>query len=574
MRKATGAAALLAGVAAVVLAARWIDVPGLLARLPPGGVLALGGLVLLLAGLVLLATNSRSARTSPSPMRVLSVWWIVGGLIGVAVSTWIATTALTAIAGADPALRLDAIKSGLTVGAGAAGGVALLLAVRRQWLGERTQVYQEYDATEKRVTELYSKAVDQLGSGNPGVRIAAMYALERLGRNNPEHRQAVMDVLCAYLRAPLPGGAAGDPADRAREPAGGAGDIGDHAPGQEHSPDLEARLTAQRIVVRHLKSSGGASGEGDDGDHWPGVAVDLMRASLVDFDVSGSEVEAASFEQAVFSGRTDFTGCRFRGRAVFTGAEFRGFADFGTAAFSGADFTGAEFRGGAGFAYAMFRFDTDFGGATFTDADFSRARFGTARFTDASFEGGLTSFEDSEFFLGHFEGVAFDGGLNFGSAIFRCGVRFRYSDFAGPTSFEGTFFGRAGFRHCAFLDDASFVGTASRGIAYKTDPGAAAVHFEAEHEDVSVVRRSIRALTVRVQGREPRGLQRLDVADTHFKGSVNFDGADIGGGDLSGVTFPRTTATVRVWPSAWCEIPDPADPTRGTVARSVGSPRP
>ncbi|GIH64043.1 pentapeptide repeat-containing protein [Microbispora siamensis] len=571
MRKATGAAALLAGLAAVVLAARWMDVPGLLARVPLGGVLALGGPVLLLAGLVLLATNSRSVRTSPSPMRVLSVWWIVGGLIGVAVSTWIATTALTEIAGADPALRLDAIKSGLTVGAGAAGGVALLLGVRRQWLGERTQVYQEYDATEKRVTELYSKAVDQLGSGNPGVRIAAMYALERLGRNNPEHRQAVMDVLCAYLRAPLPGGAAGDPADRAGEPAGGAGDIGGHDAGQEHSLDLEARLTAQRIVVRHLKSFGGASG--DDGDHWPGVAVDLTRASLVDFDLSGSEVEAASFAQAVFSGRTDFTDCRFRGRADFTGAEFRGFADFGIATFFGADFAEAGFRGGASFALAIFRFDTDFSGATFTDADFSGARFGTARFTGASFDGGLTSFENSEFFAGHFEGVAFDGALNFGSAIFRCGVRFRYSDFAGPTSFEGTFFGRAGFRHCAFLDDASFAGTASRGIAYKTDPGAAAVRFEAEHEDVSVVRRSIRALTVRVRGSEPRGLQRLDLAGTHFEGSVNFDGADIGGGDLSGVTFPRTTATVRVWPPAWCEIPDPADPARGTVARSAGAPR-
>ncbi|TQS25688.1 pentapeptide repeat-containing protein [Microbispora sp. KK1-11] len=570
MRKATGAAALLAGLAAVVLAARSTDIAGLLARVPLGGVLVLGGLVLLMAGLVLLATNSRSVRTSPSPMRVLSVWWIVGGLMGVAVSTWIATAALTAIAGADPALRLDAIKSGLTVGAGAAGGVALLLGVRRQWLGERTQVYQEYDATEKRVTELYSKAVDQLGSGNPGVRIAAMYALERLGRNNPEHRQAVMDVLCAYLRAPLPTGAVDDPVDRAREPAGDAAGAGDHAPGREHSPDLEARLTAQRIVVRHLKSSGGTYG--DDGDHWPGVAVDLTRASLVDFDVSGSEVEAASFAQAVFSGRTAFTDCRFRGRADFTGAEFRGFADFGTATFFGADFAGAGFRGGVSFAYALFRFDTDFGGATFTDADFGGARFGTARFAGASFDG-LTSFENSEFFAGHFEGVTFDGGLDFGSAIFRCGVRFRYSDFAGPTSFAGTFFGRAGFRHCAFLDDASFAGAASRGIAYKTDPEAAAVRFEAEHKGLSVVQRSIRAFTVRVQGGEPRGLQRLDLADTHFKGSVDFGGADIGGGELSGVTFPRTTATVRVWPPAWCEVPDPADPARGTVARSAAAPR-
>ena len=35
------------------------------------------------------------------------------------------------------------------------------------------------------------------------MRLAGLYALERLGKANPEHRQTIVDVLCAYLRMPL-----------------------------------------------------------------------------------------------------------------------------------------------------------------------------------------------------------------------------------------------------------------------------------------------------------------------------------------------------------------------------------
>lgn len=47
------------------------------------------------------------------------------------------------------ALRIDAITAGLSVAAGAGAATALVLAVRRQWLAERSHISTEYDAAER-----------------------------------------------------------------------------------------------------------------------------------------------------------------------------------------------------------------------------------------------------------------------------------------------------------------------------------------------------------------------------------------------------------------------------------------
>jgi hypothetical protein len=99
-------------------------------------------------------------------------------------------------------LRLDRIKTGLTVAAGLAAGVTLLVALRRQALSERAQRFAESDALEQRTTALYVAAAEQLGSDKAAVRLAGLYALERLGQDNPKLRQTVFDVWCAYLRMP------------------------------------------------------------------------------------------------------------------------------------------------------------------------------------------------------------------------------------------------------------------------------------------------------------------------------------------------------------------------------------
>jgi hypothetical protein len=54
-----------------------------------------------------------------------------------------------------------------------------------------------------RITELYTKAVEQLGSEKAPVRLGGLYALERLAQDNKEHRQTIVNVICAYLRMPF-----------------------------------------------------------------------------------------------------------------------------------------------------------------------------------------------------------------------------------------------------------------------------------------------------------------------------------------------------------------------------------
>jgi hypothetical protein len=75
----------------------------------------------------------------------------------------------------------------LVIGTG--GAMALLPTARRQRYTELTLVRTDRDATERRITELYTKAAELLGSGQVSVRMAGLYVLERLAhrRASPIH---------------------------------------------------------------------------------------------------------------------------------------------------------------------------------------------------------------------------------------------------------------------------------------------------------------------------------------------------------------------------------------------------
>jgi uncharacterized protein YjbI with pentapeptide repeats len=49
-------------------------------------------------------------------------------------------------------------------------------------------------------TERYTRAVEQLGSGDPAVRVGALYALERIAHDSPDDRDNIYDVVCAWIR--------------------------------------------------------------------------------------------------------------------------------------------------------------------------------------------------------------------------------------------------------------------------------------------------------------------------------------------------------------------------------------
>jgi hypothetical protein len=53
---------------------------------------------------------------------------------------------------------------------------------------------------ERQVTDRYTRAVEQLGSGKLDVRIGSVYALERIARDSLPGHPAVMEVLAAFIR--------------------------------------------------------------------------------------------------------------------------------------------------------------------------------------------------------------------------------------------------------------------------------------------------------------------------------------------------------------------------------------
>ncbi|WP_410591134.1 pentapeptide repeat-containing protein [Amycolatopsis sp. lyj-23] len=308
-------------------------------------------------------------------MPVLKWRWIAGAAVVVAVVTGALLWLFLAWSGhPDAPVRIDAVKTAFGVGAGAGGVFALWLATRRQrtlelQLAETTRVaaVTERDLEERRVTELYTKAVEQLGSDKAPVRLGGLYALERLGQDNPKQRQMIVNVLCAYLRMPFKG-----------PKTGLRGRTGAEL-GEDTDPELLVRLAAQELLKTHLSH--------DDPGYWPGMSVDLQRAVLVDFRLSGCTLAAADFSRARFVGAVHIRGSHFTRRTGFYGAEFTDIANFDRSTFDeGAFFSGAHFArsvrftrirsgGKFQFSHTVFGESADFDGGEHEDLDLTDAHF-------------------------------------------------------------------------------------------------------------------------------------------------------------------------------------------------------
>ncbi|MEU5859769.1 hypothetical protein ABZ815_01245 [Nonomuraea sp. NPDC047529] len=98
--------------------------------------------------------------------------------------------------------RIEAVRTALAVAAGIGAAATLLLAVHRQRHQELAAAHTMHNAAERRVTELYTKAAEQLGSDQAPVQLAGLYALERLAQDTPALQQTIVNVICAYLRMP------------------------------------------------------------------------------------------------------------------------------------------------------------------------------------------------------------------------------------------------------------------------------------------------------------------------------------------------------------------------------------
>jgi uncharacterized protein YjbI with pentapeptide repeats len=397
--------------------------------------------------------------TDPDPTyRVLSVRTIALAAaalvaIGVGVAVWL----LLSYGDGTPEStnRLDAIKTAGTIVVGTGGAGALWLAARRQRtseialrqkdldhekvdrafaLQERTAAATEADALERRVTDLYTKAAEQLGSDKAPVRLAGMYALERLAQSNADQRQTVVNVLCAYLRMPF----------------------------EEDGPreEREVRLTAQRILGAH-------AAEGTA--HWPDLDLDLTGATLFDLDLTaamirrltcvnarlhgetqlvGATIEHASFKEAEFAGPASFHETTFVGPAVFFFAQFKSASFRKTRFTQNVQFSEARFALETFFHSTLFEATARYSNTVFAgDVKFDAVRFGgNARFAGTRFEGSA-----------HFTKAEFAAEVRFDRAVFATLADFVDVRFGGYAEFsEAKFRGDTRFGHVRFADSARF----------------------------------------------------------------------------------------------------------------------
>ncbi|WP_225827097.1 pentapeptide repeat-containing protein [Streptomyces naphthomycinicus] len=387
----------------------------------------------------------RRARPQQPPGFVPPIrwWWVLLASVAVLAAVW-ATTGLllTQIAATQPESerakqQIEAVRTGLAAGGGVGAAITVLLAFRRQHHHEQATKRTEHDADERRITELYTRAVEQLGNDKAPVRLGGLYALERLGQAVPVHRQTIVDVICAYLRMPYTPHAveplADSPPEKRTQWRRAASRTQRAARamirGKEHNQrrqELQVRVTAQRILAAHLRDRR-ASDELEtapaDPLFWDGMGIDLTHANLIGLDFMYCHVTRADFAYATFTSSAFFSHAHFAGTASFAQARFADHASFESAHFA-------------------------------DDADFSDARFAdTAVFRKADFDK-RASFDEARFL----------GDSNFRRATFGGGVSFKQARFLGDTSFDTATFSRA-----ISFDDVTFIGATRFSDARVTD---------------------------------------------------------------------------------------------------------
>lgn len=112
--------------------------------------------------------------------------------------------------------RLHQINENRKTVAQIVGGVFILVGLYIAWVRSKAMRDQTEIDREQQLTDLYVKAIEQLGSEKLQIRLGGIYALERIARESPKDHWTIMEVLTAFVRenAPLRGEA---PAAKAKK---------------------------------------------------------------------------------------------------------------------------------------------------------------------------------------------------------------------------------------------------------------------------------------------------------------------------------------------------------------------
>ncbi|MEV4316481.1 pentapeptide repeat-containing protein [Actinocrispum sp. NPDC049592] len=339
---------------------------------------------------------------------------LIGAPVLGATALVLAIMLLTAPDSPVPEVTRTAVLVGVLVGA----AMGLLLVGRHFWRVEQATDAREHDMNERRSYEAYARAAEQLGSTAAPVRLAGLYALERMAQTDTKYRQTIINVMCSYLRMPYA------PPEQAHDTVTDVAERG-------------VRIAAQRILASHLDA-------GDLERFWPDVDLDLSGATLIDFSLAGARLRSGAFDRAHFAGDISFAGAQFAGDARFGNARFVSRrADFRGVWFAvKADFTGAGFAGDVEFSGAKFGAEALFGKTVFAGmADFAQAAFSAVgAFRAAMFVG-----------RAEFPGAWFGADADFSSAAFSKDALFNGTRFTGQVEALGAYFAaHASFRGAYF----------------------------------------------------------------------------------------------------------------------------
>ena len=187
-------------------------------------------------------------------------------------------------------------------------------------------------AVQSQMADRFTTAVDQLDRSGPNhlqARLGAIYALERLTRDSPQHGSTIVEVLSAFIRTnalhkPLPG-----------QPG--------KCPDQRPAADIQAALTVlgRRDILDGLDSP----------------AIDIWGVCLLYADLSYADLTAANLTGSDLT-RANLTGANLTGASLggttlieaslqdanLTKANVA-FADFSFADLCSANLTGAHYDG-------------------------------------------------------------------------------------------------------------------------------------------------------------------------------------------------------------------------------------
>ncbi|WP_157625764.1 hypothetical protein [Mycobacterium sp. 155] len=210
-------------------------------------------------------------------------------------------------------VSLDLLRISLTVVAGVGGIVALVVAYRKQRLGEAQHQREDSAARredQKMYSERFSKASELLGSQRSAMRLAGVYAMASLADDWEGGRQTCIDVLCAYLR--MPHKPLNDPPidqirERPHRPSEQKkwrlvlSEDSNPAPSEEH----QVRTTIIRVIVDHLDSEASTP--------WFGHSFNLSGAILDSPSFAGAHIHDCYFDfgESLLYGEIDFSGCDF-----------------------------------------------------------------------------------------------------------------------------------------------------------------------------------------------------------------------------------------------------------------------